>query len=192
MIGLTHDGVLAQIAAGGVAYADVRDQIAPGDLLLLHHEFVASWYGVQIEAVQAFTGPFAHVALLDRIKLGARERVVVYESVVPKVRAVLVSATADQGFFWVRMNRPITDEEREAAWTELGVNDYDKFGAMSAGLTDTLGPHEDALPRRWCAKAVNLWRRKSGVDLGARYVPTDMAIAAQNLGGKILYVSMKE
>lgn len=174
-----------------VDYAAVRDDIAPGDLLLLHHDFVPSWYGCQIEAVQRFTGPFAHIAVFDRVPYPDRERLKVYESVVPHVRDVLVSATAEEGFFWISLNRPMTPAEREAALSECGVNQYDKFGAIAAGLTDTLGPAEDTLPRRWCAKAVNLWRRKSGVDLGPKYVPTDMAIAAQNMGGKLRYVRTK-
>lgn len=179
--------MLSDLIAAGVPYASVRDDIAPGDLLFLHHEFVASWYGVQIEAVQRFTGPFAHVALFDRISLGGQERVVVYESVVPKVRCVLVSATAEEGFFWLHWNKPISSYEREAAWMEMGVNEYDKVGAIAAGLGQ-LPADEDANPRRWCAKAVNLWRRLSGVDLGPLYVPTAMSIVAQNMGGVLRYV----
>lgn len=183
--------MLEDIIAAGVSYAAARDDIASGDLLLLHHEFVASWYGIQIEAVQRFTGPFAHIALFDRVILGDSDRLVVYESVVPKVRCVLVSATAEEGFFWLRMNRPIGVAEREAAWLEMGVNEYDKAGALAAGLGQ-LPEGEDADPRRWCAKAVALWRRMSGVDLGSRYVPSDMAMEAMNrFNGQLRYVRMK-
>lgn len=190
--------MLDDLIARGVPYNAVRDDIAPGDLLLLHHAFVPSWYGVQIEAVQHFTGPFAHVAMFDRIRLGDEERVVVYESVTPKVRCVLVSATAEEGFFWVKLNRPIAPIEREAAWLEMGVNEYDKFGAISAGA-DALPANEDSNPRRWCAKAVALWRRMSGVQLApprqagdpGRYVPTDMALEAANrFNAQIQYVHM--
>lgn len=181
--------MLEDLIAAGVPYESVRDRIVPGDLLLLHHEFVPSWYGLQIEVVQRFTGPFAHIALLDRIGLGGAERVVVYESVVPKVRCVLVSATAEEGFFWLHLNRPISPAERDAAWREMGVYDYDKLGAVAAGA-DMLPPGEDQHPRRWCAKAVALWRRLSGVDLGPRYVPTDMALEALNrYGGRLQYVT---
>jgi hypothetical protein len=150
---------------------------------------VPTWYGVQIEAVQRFTGPFAHIAVFDRIVIGGEERVVVYESVVPHLRSVLVSATAEQGFFWIAMNRPMSKTEREGWWREFGANPflYDKLGAIEAG-GDMLPANEDENPRRWCAKAVAIRRRESGVDLGKRYVPTDMAIAAQNMGGVLRYV----
>jgi hypothetical protein len=185
--------VLDDLIAAGVDYSSVRDDIAPGDLLLLHHEFVANWYGVQIEAVQRFTGPFAHIAQFDRVVVGGEERVVVYESVVPHVRAVLVSATAEEGFFWISLNRPMSKRERDGWWRELGAHPYvyDKLGAIAAGA-GVLPKGEDDDPRRWCAKAVALRRRESDVDLGRRYVPTDMAVEAQNrFNGRLRYVRMQ-
>jgi hypothetical protein len=181
------------IAAGGVTYAEIRDRIQPGDLLALHHDFVFSWYGCQIEAVQRFTGPYAHIALFDRIVLGDEERVVVYESVVPKVRAVLVSATADEGFFWLPMARPMSRAERAAAWNEMGVYEYDKLGAIAAGATQgALPAGEDENPRRWCAKFAGLRRRESGVELGPRHVPTDQIVAARrDYAAPLIYVRMK-
>lgn len=184
--------IKAMIDAGGVPYTSVRDEIQSGDLLFLHDEFVPSWYGVQIGAVQLFTGPFAHVGLFDRIGLGGVERLVVYESVVPKVRGVLVSATAQDsgGFFWMKMQQPIAAAEREAAWREMGVNEYDKVGAVLAGL-NMLPPDEDANPRRWCSKAVTLWRRFSGVEFSNHYVPSIMAEEALDMGGQLQYVRMR-
>lgn len=178
------------IADGGILYSEARGQIQSGDLLFLHHSFVASWYGIQIEAVQRFTGPLAHVAVFDRIIMGGEERLVVYESVVPKPRAVLVSATAEEGFFWMPVGHPITPEEREAIWTELGVNDYDKVGAVLAGLGH-MPPNEDELPRRWCAKFAALHRKLSGVNLGPTHVPTEQAIEAMtHYNAPMRYVRM--
>jgi hypothetical protein len=177
---------LAAMMGDALPYEKAHERIAPGDLLLLHHEFTPSWYGCQIEAVQRFTGPFAHIGVFDKIA----GRNVVYESVVPKVRVVRASVTAEHGFFWLEMHRPMTEAERERWWTEIGVNDYSKAGAMAAGMSDTLGPEEDEQPRRWCAKSVALCRRLSGVDLGNRYVPTDMALQALNRGGVLRYVAM--
>jgi hypothetical protein len=183
--------VIKLIAGGGIPYADARPQIQSGDLLLLHHDFVASWYGVQIEAVQLFTGPFAHIAVLDRIDIGGDERVVVWESVVPKERVVPVSATADQGFFWISLRKPMTTAERDFAWNGIGVREYSKEGAVLAGL-DRLPADEDANERRWCAKSANLMRRRSDVDLGPRYVPTDMALSAmRKYGARLQYVRMQ-
>lgn len=187
---MNEQTVLDLIADGGVSYSSVRNQIASGDLLFLHHDFVASWYGIQIEAVQRFTGPFAHIAVFDRIVLGGEDRLVVYESVVPKVRTVLVSATAEKGFFWMPMGVPMTKDERDAAWSEMGVNDYDKAGAILAGL-DRLPSGEDADPRRWCAKFVALTRKRSLVDLGTSHVPTAQAtLAAVRYNAPLRYVRM--
>jgi hypothetical protein len=182
--------VIALIKQGGVLYSDIRDQIQSGDALLLHHDFAAPWYGLnwydfQINVVQEMTGAFAHIALFDRIGLGGEERVVVYESVVPKVRAVLVSATAEQGFFWLRLNAPLTKEKREAIWAEMGVNEYSKAGAVLAGA-DALPANEAQDPRRWCAKFVGLY-----ADLGPRWVPTDQAMTAMNQrNARLQYVRM--
>jgi hypothetical protein len=184
----------------GLPYKQARSQIASGDLLFLHHDFVATWYGIQIEAVQRFTGPFAHVAVFDWIAIGGEPRLVVYESVVPHERCVLVSATAENGFFWVPLARPMSKAERESWWRELGTSPflYSKEGAVAAGA-NMLPPDEDEHPRRWCAKAVALRRRQSGIELAAprhaddpgRYVPTDMALAALATA-PIHYVSMEE
>lgn len=183
--------------ARGVPYASVRDDIAPGDLGLLHHDFVASWYGLQIEAVQRATGFFAHIFTFDRIVLGGEERVVADESVVPNERCVLVSNTAEQGFWWISMNRQMLKVERDSWWSEIGSHEfvYDKLGAIEAGdcfLRGVQMPAAEAEnPRRWCAKAVALHALKSGLDLGRSYVPTEMANVAQNMGGQLRYVRMQ-
>lgn len=175
------------VRAGGVPYADVRGSIKSGDLLFLHHDFVASWYGLQVEMVQDFTGPFAHIAMFDWVQLGGEARLVVYESVVPDPRVVLVSATAEEtgGFFWMPLDCPITPDEREAIWRELGnkTYGYDKLGAIQAGL-GTLPPGEDNDPRRWCSKFVALARRRAGIDLGPDYVPSTQAVAAVQHTGR--------
>lgn len=190
--------VLKLIEEGGISYAEARPQIKPGNLLLLHHDYLQSWaelswYDKQISLVQQFTGPFAHVAILDRIRTGegdsAEETVVAYESVVPRRRAVRVSTTAEHGFFMLSMNRPISTTERQAIWSDIGFGEYSKWGALMAGA-GCLPANEDKNPRMWCAKAVALWRRISGVDLGSKYVPTDMALTAMNQGARIQFVQM--
>lgn len=193
-----HTGVLGDLVAKGVLYSDVRDDIAPGDLLLLHHDFVASWYGMQIEAVQRATGYFAHIAVFDRVVLSGRERLVVYESVVPHERAVFASATAEQGFWHVAINKRMSPEEREAWWTEFGAHPfvYSKEGAIGAGACFLRGVpmpiEEDADPRRWCAKAVALHGRHSDRDLGRSHVPTEQFNVAMNKhAGKVRYVRMQ-
>lgn len=187
---MTRDEVLALIAAGGVPYSQVRDQIRAGDLLALHHEFVMSWYGCQIEAVQAFTGPFAHIAMFEWVKWAGVDRLIVAESVVPRVRGVAVSVTAEKGFFWIAMGREPSTEAHQAIADAMGTGEYSKEGAILAGL-DRLPPDEDADPRQWCAKRVNLWARSYGLDLGRRYVPSDMVAAAIAQGGRLQYVRMQ-
>jgi hypothetical protein len=196
---MTKDEVHALIAAGGIPYAEARPLIKSGDLLFLHDEFVLSWYGAQIEAVQLFTGPFAHVAMFEWVTIGSRQRLLVAESVVDKVRAVAVSATAGKGFIWQPMNREPSDEEHTAVADALGFGTYSKPGATEAGL-NALPASEDADPRQWCAKRVVQWRRKSGLDLApprhagdpGRYVPTDVQqVASALVGLPPVYVLMQ-
>jgi hypothetical protein len=190
---MNKDDVLAMIASGGVPYTDVRNQIQSGDLLLLHHDFVPTLYGLQIAAVQEWTGPFAHIALLDRVVIGGEERVAVWESVVPKRRMVPVTATVEDtaGFFLLRMNRLMSADAISSAWLNVGKGDYSKPGAVLAGI-DRLPSDEDDNPRMWCAKLVNLLCRMYGVDLGECYVPTAMAeVAIAKYGGQLIYVRMK-
>lgn len=179
--------VMDMIRAGGVLYSAVRDQIQSGDLLALHHDFVPSWYGVKVDVVQRFTGPIAHVGLIDRI---TPTRLIVYEATIPKVRAVRISVAAEKGFFWLQMNRPITELEREACWADVGVKEYSTKGAIQAGL-GMLPPAEEQNPRTWCSKCVPLWRRESDVYLGSSFVPTDVVLQAQNgYAAKLQYVRM--
>jgi hypothetical protein len=178
--------------AGGVPYSSIRDEIRSGDLLLLHHSFVPSLYGLQIAAVQEWTGPFAHVALLDRVVIGGIERVAVWESVVPDVRMVPVTSTVEDtaGFFWIPMGRAMSADAIGALWERTGKGKYSKPGAVLAGI-NALPADEDADPRMWCAKLVNLICRIDGVDLGPRYVPTDMAFEAMRLfNAPLRYVRM--
>lgn len=187
--------MLAALANAAVPYTVARDDFCPGDVLLLHHAFAAdwmnlSWYDKQICAVQRFTGPFAHIGIIDRIAQAGEERVVVYESVVPKVRCVRLSTTAKDigGFFWLSLKRDISTEEREAIWTAMGTGPYSKWGAVLAGM-DRLPADEDARDRMWCAKFFRLMRRLSGVQLNSS-VPTEQAIALLNMGGSLRYVQM--
>lgn len=193
---MDHASVLALIEEGGIPYDQARPKIQPGDLLLLHHEYLKdwaelSWYDKQISLVQQFTGPFAHIGVLDRIQLAdGSDQVICYESVVPRRRAVRVSTTAEHGFFWIPLHRPMTPVEREAIWRELGFGEYSKWGALLAGA-GRLPADEDLRSRMWCAKFAAQCRRLSGVDLGPRYVPTDQALVATNsFNAQIRYVSM--
>ena len=184
--------VLDMIAEGGVSYESVRDQIRSGDLLLLHHDFIPTLYGLQIEAVQQWTGPFAHIALLDRVVIGGEERVAVWESVVPLRRMVPVTATVEDtaGFFWLSMNRPMSADAIASAWANTGKGEYSKPGAVLAGI-NALPDDEDDNPRMWCAKLINLLCRMYGIDLGECYVPTAMAsVAMSKYNARLQYVRM--
>jgi hypothetical protein len=190
--------VLALIDAGGISYAEARPLIKPGDLLFLHHSFVKdwvelSWYDKQIYAVQKFTGPMAHIGILDRIQSpdDDEDRVIVYESVVAKPRAVRLSTTAEQGFLWLPMNRPITAAAREAIWSALGFGDYSKWGAVLAGLK-LLPKDEAARSRMWCAKFAFLMGQLYGLRLHESMVPTQQAEGAmRETDAQMQYVRMK-
>jgi hypothetical protein len=82
-----------------------------------------------------------------------------------------VSVTADKGFFWIPMNREPPPQALAAIADSLGTGEYSKEGAILAGIGQ-LPADEDANPRQWCAKSVNLWARVYGLDLGHEHVPT--------------------
>lgn len=188
---ITLAWVHAQIASGGIPYAEARERIQPGDLCWLHHEFVPTWKGLQTEAVQMFTGPFAHVCAFDRIRWAdGSDRLIAYESVVPHPRAVRVSTTAEVGFFWSAVNVPISPAEREWIWRRLGMEEYaySKPGAVLAGVK-ALPEDEADNPRQWCAKFTDLSRRESGLGLGRSYVPTAIAELVHQFA-PLQYVSM--
>lgn len=185
--------MLANLITAGVPYASVRDDLCPGDAILLHHAFVGDWmelslYDKQIWAVQRFTGPFAHVGIIDRIPQAGTDRVVVYESVVPKVRCVRLSTTAKDvgGFFWISLKRDITQAERDAVWSAMGTGPYSKWGAILAGV-DALPPDEDQRERMWCAKFFRLMQMLSGINVRSS-VPTQQAMELLNMGGVLRYV----
>jgi hypothetical protein len=150
-----------------VLYSQIRDQIQGGDVIALHDKFVASWYGLKIQAVQLLTGPYCHVGLIW--PMGGR--VWCLESVIPKIRMSPLSNVAGEGFFWLPIAKPMSEAEIEFALSQVSVGEYSQAEAIEAGL-GTL-TEEDALNGRWeCAKYTVLARRLSGVELGPDWVPT--------------------
>lgn len=165
-------------------YEDIRSQIKSGHVLALHHEFVASWYGLQIAAVQAFTGPIAHVGLLHV----ADGRVWLLESVVPCVRYSPLTNVAGEGFYWFSINTPMSVAESEFAFSKVGVGDpqygtYSKvlgvrlalMAKYKAAMGQDISVSEDEKrsEKMECAKFVDLCREHSGVNMGHSYIPTD-------------------
>jgi hypothetical protein len=187
---MTKSEVLAMIAAGGVPYDQVRDQITAGDFMFLHDEFDLGnpWYSAQIAAVQAFTGPFAHVAVIDKFA----NRVWVEESVEPYVRVSLLSTVIGQGFFWLPLGIEMTEAERDVALKYASQGAYSKPGAIAAGARWIERTREDADESRWwCAKYAAIVRRPS-VDCGPVYVPTAMCqYLVARYGVRPIYVRMK-
>lgn len=154
-------------------YSQIREQIKPGDVLALHDEFVPTYYGLKIAAVQLLTGPYCHVGLLW--PMGGR--LWCLESVIPKIRMSPLSNVASQGFFWLPLDRPMSAEEIEFALSHVSIGEYSQHEAIKAGAG--LLTEEDAANGKWeCAKYTVLARAKSGVDLGPRWVPTDVVLAA--------------
>ena len=179
--------ILDMIAEGGVPYSQVRDSITAGDFMFLHDEPEYTLYGAQIAAVQAFTGPFAHVALID--KFGGR--VWVEESVVPYVRLSPLSNVVPKGFFLLRLGIEMSEAERDIALKYVSLGEYSKPGAVAAGLNwinENSGDDDDG--RWWCAKFSSIVRR-GVVDCGPAYVPTAMAdYMTKRYGKKLIYVRM--
>lgn len=160
-------------------FAEIKDKIKPGDILALHDEFVPSWYGLKIEAVQLFTGKYCHVGILDVVDGEVR----VLESVIPLIRNVALKDTAAKGFFWIPMNKPLNAVSREFAYSKVGVGGYSQIEAIRAGvdmyLHETL-PNDNQRDHLWeCARFVRAVMEKNNVFLGEYDVPTSVVQAAQ-------------
>ncbi len=162
-----------------VRYADMRDQITPGDVFALHDEFVASWYGLKIWGVQKFTGPIAHLGLLA--KWG--DRVIGLESVIPFVRMSPFSNVAGKGFIWLHVNREMSEPELEFALRFVSIGEYsqaegirvgiDLIASVAAGRGAKVQTDQDLTHAAECAKYVDITRAQSGLDFGHSYVPTE-------------------
>lgn len=160
-------------------FSEIRDQIKPGNILALHDEFVASWYGLKIWGVQQFTGKYCHVGLLDVIDGDVR----VIESVIPLIRNVALKDTAAKGFFWIPMHKPLNDISRAFAYSKVGLGGYSQLEAVEAGVNMYLQkglPDDNQRDHLWeCARFVRAVMLKNNVYLGEYDVPTKIVEACQ-------------
>lgn len=154
-------------------YSTNRDRFKSGDLIALTHKAWGSFYDLQIQAVRISTeSEYSHVGLVWVVG----GRVWVIESVKPFIRMVPLSHLAAQGFYWLPLDKPISDAELEFALSEVGVGVYSKWQGILAFFR-RLKLVNDGL---WeCAKFVIMCRRMSGVDLGDVATPSAVVRAAQ-------------
>lgn len=154
-------------------YADVRNQIKPGDLVAVSHYAWASWYDVQIQGVRMFTrSEYSHVAEVTGL-MG--DRLMIVESVVPVIRTVPLSSLLDDGFYWTPLPE-MTAAEFLFLMSRLGRGKYSKRQAVLAQLKRLVIGGDEL----WeCAELIIAARRLSGVDLGDQATPGAVVKAAQ-------------
>lgn len=167
-------------------YTEIRDQIKSGDLIALSHYKWASWYDLQVQAVRFGTqSEYSHVA----IAWVFAGRVFVIESVVPFIRIVPLSLMDKEGFYWIPMDREMSDTELEFAMSEVGVGEYSKWEAIKAQFKQI----KIAKGGLWeCAKFVIVARKMSGIDLGDKATPSAVVQAAQKLDKPVYFVGGSE
>jgi len=165
-----------------VNYAHARPLIQSGDVLAFTHRRARSWYDLQVMAVRVGTASeYCHVAQVWSVG----GRLWVLEAVTPLVRMVPLSHFADEGFYWIPMDAPMSDAELETALEQVGRVGYSKWQAVLAYFK-RLQIGADRLTQ--CCEYVITNRRLSGVDLGQVATPAAVVQAAQLQGKSVFYI----
>lgn len=166
-------------------YSENRHKIKSGDIIALSHYKWASFYDLQIQAVRIFTqSEYTHVGLVWE----CAGRLFVIESVTPVIRMVPLSTMAEEGFYHIPMNVPITYAELEFALDKVGNGKYSKWQAIKAQL-NLLKSGEDNL---WqCCEFVKECRKLSGVDVGNKITPSGVVKHLQELGYAVSFYDNK-
>jgi hypothetical protein len=158
-------------------YTSNRERIKSGDLIALTHKKWGSLYDLQVQAVRLGTeSEYSHVGLIWEIG----GRLFVIESVVPFVRILPLAHYAKEGFYWLSMNAPISDDELEFAMDDVGTWSYSKWQAILAFFKRLkIGADRAGM----CAEFVIECRRRSGVDLGDFATPSAVVFEANDRYG---------
>jgi hypothetical protein len=158
-------------------YSDVRAKISSGDLLAWSHNEIrlpTLIHDLQVKAVRlAGLTEFTHVGLA--LPFGGR--VWLLESVEPLVRMVPLSNVIGDGFYWLPLNKAMSDAELEWALSKVATAEYSKWEGIRAQLG--ISPASEDME---CAKYAAMSRILSGVDIGNRYTPSAVVKRAQVLG----------
>lgn len=150
-------------------YADVRNHIKSGDMLLWTHRRLRSWYDFKVMLVRIFTmSKYSHVATA----FVSGGRVWVIESVTPLPRLVPLSNCLPCD--WAPMKAPWRPETEEFALSIIG-KEGEEYSEGEA-VRSTLDGFDPFVPGRWfCSKLV--WRllNKDGIDAGKDVTPSGLA-----------------
>lgn len=169
-------------------YDSVRAAVRSGDIIATTHTSWRSLYDIQIQLVRFFTqSEYSHVG----VALVEGDDIYVFESVIPTVRKLRLSALAEQGFYWVPLGtvKPASIAEIESMYAMHGKARYSRWEAVRAFFKNiSIGKN-----RYWeCAEAVIFWRWLSQVSLGLRATPAAVVKAAQVKYGLPIYFVKKE
>jgi hypothetical protein len=108
------------------------------------------------------------------------------EAVSPKVRLMPLSNLKDTGFYWIKTDTPMSDEELEYGLKWVGVGEYSKLEAIE-GQLGTLDVGSDD---KWqCSELVIAMRKLSGLDLGPKITPAAVVQKALEKGFTLNYIS---
>lgn len=163
-------------------YAAIRNRIQSGDLIALTHTKWGSLYDLQVQVVRTVQqSEYSHIGIA--YVMGGR--VWLIESVDPLIRMVPLSNLADEGFYLIPTESPISYAELIFALSEIGVGRYSKWEAIKAFF------HKIAIGKNavWeCAEFVIACRKLSGVNLGNVATPSAVVQVAQEAGAPLYFI----
>ena len=163
-------------------YSKIRDSIKSGDIIALSHYKWASLYDLQIQIVRLSTqSEYCHIGLIWEIA----GRLFVIESVTPKIRIRPLSHFIKDSFYWIPMDKAISDNELEFALEKVGVGSYSKWQAIKGQLNSLKIGGDDL----WqCAEFLIECRKLSGCNLGDKATPAAIVKTLQSQGFPVFLV----
>ena len=163
-------------------YSKIRGSIKSGDIIALSHYKWASLYDLQIQIVRLSTqSEYCHIGLVWEIG----GRLFVIESVTPKIRIKPLSHFVEDGFYWIPMDKGISEAELEFALGKVGKGQYSKWQAIKGQLSSLKIGVDDF----WqCAEFLIECRKLSGCNLGDKATPAAVVKTLQTQGFPVFLI----
>jgi hypothetical protein len=164
-------------------FSEAKSLIKSGDLIACSHQPWVTISDIESHIVRmACESEFSHVAVvIDVIKDSPH----ILEAVVPEVVISPIEKYLEDGFFWLPLGVPVSDEEKSYGLSKVGQK-YSKLEAV-AGFMDLLDIGGDEF---WqCSELTISMRKRSGVSLGPHATPAAVVQKALLQGSTLTYVT---